>query len=138
MLKDKYKFWEIGIQDDGLGSYSTRKGLCSFVYIELTNSSPIMSFCLCAQWSTGSIKEWYFHYKRVSDQYFGLVIVVWIAVDSCLQCHLQILVLILQMPRPWLQKIWMAWWHPLFHNLAVFASSVFSGFILLLWPLFAI
>ncbi len=74
ILENEDDFWRLGIQDGDLGSHSARKGSCSYASSGSTVSPPIVSVCLHAQWSMGSVKERYLHYEKAGDQYLGRVV----------------------------------------------------------------
>jgi len=57
-----------GIGPGDLGSNSTWKGACSHASAGSV-SPPIVSICLQAMWSMGSVKKRYLHYDKAGDQY---------------------------------------------------------------------
>ena len=73
---EKYpqEFIALGICPGNLGSHSARKGACSHASAGMTVSPPMVSICLRAMWSMGSIKEHYLQYKKAGDQYLGRVV----------------------------------------------------------------
>ncbi len=65
----------MGIQDGDLGSHSSHKGTCSYASSGSTVSPAIVSVCLQAMWSMGTVKECYLCYEKSGDQYLGLVVI---------------------------------------------------------------
>ena len=61
----------LGIFPGLLGSHSARKGACTHVSSRTTYSPPIVSVCLHACWTMGSVKDKYLHFERAGDQYCG-------------------------------------------------------------------
>ena len=57
-----------------LGSHSVRKGVCSLASAGTTVSLPMVSICLQALWSMGSVKERYLQYEMAGNQYLGSVV----------------------------------------------------------------
>ncbi|KAL7462369.1 hypothetical protein ACHAXS_002746 [Conticribra weissflogii] len=74
ILENEDEFCRMGIQDGDLGSHSARKGACSYASSGSTVSPPIVSVCLQAMWSMGTVKERYLHYEKAGDQYLGRVV----------------------------------------------------------------
>ena len=74
ILENEDEFRRYGIEDGDLGSHSARKGSASYASSGSTVSPPIVSVCLRAQWSMGSVKERYLHYEKAGDQYLGRVV----------------------------------------------------------------
>lgn len=72
-FQNEDELWRFGIWDGNHGVHSARKGPCSYAFSGST-IPPIVSVCLHAQWSRGSIKEQYLHYEKVGDQYLGQVV----------------------------------------------------------------
>jgi len=68
------EFLQLGIRPGDLGSHSVRKGACSFASAGSTVSPPMVSICLRAMWSMGSIKERYLQFEKAGDQYLGRVV----------------------------------------------------------------
>ena len=68
------EFLELGIRPGDLGSHSARKGACSFASAGSTVSPPMVSICLRAMWSMGSVKERYLQFEKAGDQYLGRVV----------------------------------------------------------------
>ena len=67
-------FVKLGISPGNLGSHSARKGACSLASAGTTVSPPMVSICLQAMWSMGSVKERYLQYEKAGDQYLGRVV----------------------------------------------------------------
>ncbi len=55
--KNQDVFLGLGIHPGNLGLHSARKGECSFVAAGSTVCPPMVSICLRAMWSMGSVKE---------------------------------------------------------------------------------
>jgi hypothetical protein len=72
--KNLNKFVTLGISPGNLGLHSAWKGSCGYASAGSTVCPPIVSICLQAMWSMGSIKERYLQYKKVGDQYLGRVV----------------------------------------------------------------
>jgi len=72
--KNRDEFLELGIRPGDLGSHSACKGVCSFASAGSTVSPPMVSICLRAMWSMGSIKERYLQFEKAGDQYLGRVV----------------------------------------------------------------
>jgi len=68
------EFLELGIRPGDLGSHSACKGVCSFASAGSTVSPPMVSICLRAMWSMGSVKECYLQFEKAGDQYLGRVV----------------------------------------------------------------
>lgn len=68
------EFRQLGISPGDLGSHSARKGSCSLASTGTTVSPPMVSICLRAMWSMGSVKERYLQYEKAGDQYLGRVV----------------------------------------------------------------
>jgi hypothetical protein len=68
------EFLQLGIRPGDLGSHSARKGACSFASAGSTVSPPMVSICLRAMWSMGSVKERYLQFEKAGDQYLGRVV----------------------------------------------------------------
>ena len=68
------EFLHLGIRPGDLGSHSARKGACSYASAGSTVSPPMVSICLRAMWSMGSVKERYLQFKKAGDQYLGRVV----------------------------------------------------------------
>ena len=68
------EFLQLGIRPGDLGSHSARKGACSFASAGSTVSPPMVSICLRAMWSMGSVKERYLQFEKAGDQYLGQVV----------------------------------------------------------------
>ena len=68
------EFIALCICPGNLDSHSARKGACSHASAGTTVSPPMVSICLCAMWSMGSVKECYLQYKKAEDQYLGRVV----------------------------------------------------------------
>ena len=67
-------FLGLGIRPGDLGSHSARKGVCSFAVAGSTVCPPMVSICLRAMWSMGSVKEHYLQFEKAEDQYLGWVV----------------------------------------------------------------
>jgi hypothetical protein len=65
------KFFTLGISPGDLGLHSAWKGSCSYASAGSTVCPPMVSICLRAMWSMGSIKERYLQYEKAGDQYLG-------------------------------------------------------------------
>ena len=65
------EFIKLGISPGDLGSHSARKGSCSLASAGTTVSPPMVSICLRAMWSMGSVKERYLQYEKAGDQYLN-------------------------------------------------------------------
>ena len=61
------------ISPSDLGLHSARNGVCSKASENSTVNPPMVSTCLRAMCSMGSVKEQYLHYEKARDQYLGLV-----------------------------------------------------------------
>ena len=72
--KNQGVFLALGIRPGDLGSHSARKGACSFAAVGSTVCPPMVSICLWAMWSMGSVKERYLQYEKAGDQYLGRVV----------------------------------------------------------------
>jgi len=72
--KNKGVFLALGIRPGDLGSHSARKGACSFAAAGSTVCPPMVSICLRAMWSMGSVKERYLQFEKAGDQYLGRVV----------------------------------------------------------------
>jgi hypothetical protein len=68
------EFIHLGICPGNLGSHSAQKGACSYASAGSTVSPPMVSICLQAMWSMGSVKERYLQFGRAGDQYLGRVV----------------------------------------------------------------
>ena len=68
------EFLQLGIRPGNLGLHSARKGACSFASAGSTVSPPMVSICLRAMWSMGSVKERYLQLEKAGDQYLGQVV----------------------------------------------------------------
>ncbi len=73
---EKYldEFLALGISPGDLGSHSARKGACSYASAGSTVCPPMVSICLRAMWSMGSVKERYLQFEKAGDQYLGRVV----------------------------------------------------------------
>ncbi len=67
-------FLALGISPGDLGSHSTRKGASSYTSAGSTVYPPMVSICLPAMWSMGSVKKRYLQYEKAGDQYLGRVV----------------------------------------------------------------
>jgi hypothetical protein len=67
-------FLGLGIHPGNLGLHSAQKGACSFAAVGSTVCPPMVSICLRAMWSMGSVKEHYLQFKKARDQYLGQVV----------------------------------------------------------------
>ena len=67
-------FLPLGVRPGDLGSHSAWKGACSFASAGSTVSPPMVSICLRAMWSMGSVKECYLQFEKAGDQYLGRVV----------------------------------------------------------------
>ncbi len=67
------KFVALGISPGNLGLHLAEKGWCSYANVGSTVCPPMVSICLQAMWSVGSIKECYLQYEKAGDQYLGWV-----------------------------------------------------------------
>jgi len=67
-------FLPLGVRPGDLGSHSARKGACSFAAAGSTVCPPMVSICLRAMWSMGSVKERYLQFEKAGDQYLGRVV----------------------------------------------------------------
>ena len=65
------EFLLLGVRPGDLGSHSAWKGACSFASAGSTVSPPMVSICLRAMWSMGSVKERYLQGEKAGDQYLG-------------------------------------------------------------------
>ncbi len=74
IVSNEDEFLQLGICPGDLGSHSERKGACSFASAGSTVSPPMVSICLRAMWSMGSVKECYLQFKKAGDQYLGRVV----------------------------------------------------------------
>ena len=72
--KNQGVFLALGIRPGDLGSHSARKGACSFAAAGSTVCPPMVSICLRAMWSMGSVKERYLQFEKAGDQYLGRVV----------------------------------------------------------------
>jgi hypothetical protein len=72
--KNQDVFLGLGICRGNLGSHSARKGGCSFAAAGSTVCPPMVSICLQAMWSMGSVKERYLQFEKPGDQYLGWVV----------------------------------------------------------------
>ena len=61
------------ISSSNLELHSARNGVCSKASENSTVNPPMVSTCLRAMCSMGSVKEQYLHYEKARDQYLGLV-----------------------------------------------------------------
>ena len=68
VIENEELFLRLGVGEGDLGSHSARKGACSFASSGSTVSPPIVSVCLRAMWSMGTVKERYLHYEKAGDQ----------------------------------------------------------------------
>ncbi len=68
------KFFTLGISPNDLGLHLARKGSCNYAIAGSTVCPSMVSICLQAMWSLGSIKERYLQYKKAGDQYLGQVV----------------------------------------------------------------
>jgi len=64
-------FLPLGVRPGDLGSHSARKGACSFASAGSTVCPPMVSICLRAMWSMGSVKERYLQFEKTGDQYLA-------------------------------------------------------------------
>jgi hypothetical protein len=71
---NREEFLKLGISPGDLGLHSARKGSCSLASAGTTVSPPMVSICLRAMWSMGSVKERYLQYEKAGDQYLGRVV----------------------------------------------------------------
>jgi hypothetical protein len=67
-------FLGLGVHPSNLGLHSAQKGLCSFAAAGSTVCPPMVSICLQAMWSMGSVKECYLQFEKAGDQYLGRVV----------------------------------------------------------------
>ncbi len=67
-------FLGLGICPGNLGLRSVWKGVCSFAVGGSTVCLPMVSICLRAMWSMGSVKERYLQFEKAVDQYLGRVV----------------------------------------------------------------
>mmetsp|Transcript_13153 Transcript_13153/g.27833 ORF Transcript_13153/g.27833 Transcript_13153/m.27833 type:complete len:157 (+) Transcript_13153:1089-1559(+) len=81
IVENEDEFCHLGIQDGDLGSHSACKGSCSYASSGSAVSPSIVSVCLRAMWSMGTVKERYLHSEKAGDQYLGHVV-------SGLNCNL--------------------------------------------------
>jgi hypothetical protein len=72
--KNQDVFLGLGICPGNLGLHSEREGACSFAAAGSTVCPPMVSICLRAMWSMGSVKERYLQFKKAGDQYLGRVV----------------------------------------------------------------
>lgn len=62
---------KVGCDLHHFGTHSIRKGSGTYICTGCTISPPILSVCLRADWSIGSVKERYLHYEKAGDQSVG-------------------------------------------------------------------
>ncbi len=74
IIEHEDEFRKMGVEEKDMGSHSARKGACSHALAGSTVAPPIVSICLRAMWSMGSVKERYLHYEKAGDQYLGRVV----------------------------------------------------------------
>jgi hypothetical protein len=67
-------FLALGTSLGDLGSHSARKGASSYASAGSTVCPPMVSICLRAMWSMGSVKERYLQYEKAGDQYLDRVV----------------------------------------------------------------
>ncbi len=74
IIENEEEFRKLGVEEKDMGSHLARKGACSHASAGTTVAPPIVSICLRAMWSMGSVKERYLHYEKAGDQYLGRVV----------------------------------------------------------------
>ncbi len=72
--KNQDMFLGLGICPGDLGSHSAWKGAYSFAAVGSTVCPPMVSICLQAMWSMGSVKERYLQFEKAGNQYLGRVV----------------------------------------------------------------
>lgn len=67
-------FTHLRIESGNIGSHSVRKGYCCFASSGSEVTPYIVSFCLHAMKSMGTVKEQYYHYEEACNRYLGCII----------------------------------------------------------------
>jgi hypothetical protein len=68
------EFLLLGVLLGDLGSHSAQKGESSYTSAGSAVCPPMVSICLHAMWSMGSIKEYYLQYEKSGDQHLGRIV----------------------------------------------------------------
>jgi hypothetical protein len=68
IVSNEDEFLQLDIRPGDLGYHSSRKGARSFASAGSTVSPPMVSICLRAMWSMGSVKERYLQFEKAGDR----------------------------------------------------------------------
>ncbi len=60
-----------------MGSHFARKGACTHASLGTTVAPPIVSICLFAMWSIGSVKKRHLHYEKLAIRTWEELSVEW-------------------------------------------------------------